>query len=99
MSATAATLSAEDYEKRKLFLTTLKILTKTEQEELYRMLKGSEADYSENSNGVFFDVCKLPAHIFERMYQYVDFCKRNVEAAKEREEQTREMQAAMYDSL
>lgn len=99
MSATAATLSGEDYEQRKVFLNTIKQLSKEEQEELYRILKGSDADYSENSNGVFFDVCKLPAHIFERMNQYVEFCKTNMEVAKEREEQTREMQAALYETM
>jgi hypothetical protein len=89
MSATAAMLSAEDYERRKLFLPRLRILSKTQQEELYRILKDSGAEYSENHNGIFFDICKLPAHVFERMSQYVDFCKGNLEAERERDELNR----------
>ncbi len=97
MSASAAVLSAEDYEKRKLFLNNLKILTRTEKEELYRILKDSTAEYSENSNGIFFDVCKLPAHIFERMSQYVEFCRKNLEETQERDEQKRRAHKALLE--
>jgi hypothetical protein len=98
MSASAAILTTEDYEKRKLFLGSLKILTKFEQEEIYRILKESTAEYSENSNGIFFDVCKLPAHVFERMNQYLEFCKKNLEVAQERDEQKRRAHEALLDS-
>ncbi len=97
MSANAAVLSTEDYEKRRIFLTTIKVLTKVEQEELYRILKESSAEYSENSNGIFFDVCKLPAHIFERMNQYVEFCKKEQDAEKDREEHHRRAHQALLE--
>jgi hypothetical protein len=97
MSATAAMLSAEDYERRKLFLPRLKILSKIQQEELYRILKDSGAEYSENHNGIFFDICKLPAHVFDRMCQYVEFCKKNLEAERQRDEHNRIVHKRMLD--
>ena len=97
MSASAATLSIEDYEKRRIFLNTIKALSKVEQEEIYRIIKDSSAEYSENSNGIFFDVCKLPAHTFERMNQYVEFCKKEQETAKERDEQNRRVHQALLE--
>ena len=56
MSASAAALSAEEYDKRKLFLEDLKTLSKEEHKELFRILKQAKTEYTENSNGIFFDV-------------------------------------------
>ena len=53
MSASAANLTNEEYEERKVFLEELKKLVKVEQEEIFRILKKNKCDYSENSNGVF----------------------------------------------
>ena len=56
MSASAATLTNEEYEERKVFLEELKRLVISEQEEIFRILKRGACEYSENTNGVFFDV-------------------------------------------
>ena len=54
MSASAASLTQEEYEQRKLFADEVKLLTRNEMEEIYKLLKAKKAEYSENSNGVFF---------------------------------------------
>lgn len=95
MSASAAGLSAEEYEDRKRFLDELKTLVKNEQEEIYRILKTSRAECSENSNGVFFDVCKLPAETFDAMKKFMAFCRKNREEFAAREEESRRAQEAL----
>jgi hypothetical protein len=95
MSASAASLTATEYDERKRFLEELKTLSKSEMEELYRILKGSTAEYSENSNGVFFDACKLPADIFAQMQKFMEFCRKNRDDFALREEEERQAQEAL----
>lgn len=95
MSASAATLTAEDYESRKVFLQELKALSPIEQQEIYRILKESGLEYSENHNGVFFDVCKLPAEIYAKMKEFMEFCQKNREEFATREESERQAQEAL----
>jgi hypothetical protein len=95
MSASAAALSGKEYDDRKLFLEELKTLARSEQEEIYRILYRANAEYSENSNGVFFDVCKLPADIFQQMQKFMEFCKKNRNDFAMREEEERKAQEAI----
>lgn len=98
MSASAATLTTEEYDERKRFLEDLKILVKGEQEEIYRILRKSKAEFSENSNGVFFDACKLPAETFDAMKKFLEFCRKNRDDFAVREEEERKAQEALaYD--
>jgi hypothetical protein len=95
MSASAATLSAEEYEVRKMFLEELKQLVKGEQEEIYRILSRHKSEFSENSNGVFFDICKLPAAAFQEMQKFMEFCRKNRQDFAAREEEERRAQEAL----
>jgi|LauGreDrversion4_2_1035121.scaffolds.fasta_scaffold2221264_1 hypothetical protein len=96
MSAAAAALTNEQYEERKLFLDALKQLVKSEQEELFRILKNTKCEFSENSNGVFFDVCKVPADVFESMKKFMDFCRKNRQEFALREQEEKKAQEALY---
>ena len=96
MSASAATLSPEDYESRKTFLQELKDISTIEQQEIYRILKESGVEYSENHNGVFFDICKLPADIYAKMKEFMDFCRKNREDFAAREESERQAHEALH---
>ena len=82
----------DNYDKRKDFLETIKILNKTEQEELFRILKRNLSIYTENSNGIFFDVTKLNDATFEQMIQFVEFCKKNRQEFQHREEEEKRAQ-------
>lgn len=95
MSATAATLSLEEYEERKRALEEIKFLSKVEQEEVFVILKLTSSEYSENSNGIFFDLCKLPADAFTQIQKYLDFCRKNRDEFAAREEQERKAQEAL----
>jgi hypothetical protein len=97
MSASAATLTGDEYEQRKLFSDEVKLLTKDEMEEIYRILKLSKAEFSENSNGVFFDVSKLPAEVFEKLQTFMVFCKKSRDDCNAREEEYKKARDALIN--
>jgi hypothetical protein len=85
----ASTLTAADYEERKQFLEDLKKLVKSEQETILYILQSYHCDYSENSNGIFFDVTKVNKEAFTKMREYMEFCKKNRDNFLQREEEER----------
>jgi hypothetical protein len=62
------------YELRKAFTENLTILAKSEYEQIFRILKASGENYSENGNGIFFDVNGLATETFEKMNNYMQLC-------------------------
>jgi len=82
----------EDYETRKLFLENLKLLNKSEKEEIFRILTVTKSVYTENSNGIFFDISKLSQDAFEQMIQFLEFCKKNRQDFLDREEEEKKVQ-------
>jgi hypothetical protein len=66
-----------DYEDRKLFLERLPALVKDEYEEIFRIVKQSGIPWSENSNGVFFDINAVPIDIFLKLKSFMEFCMAN----------------------
>ena len=97
MSATAAHLTNEQYEERKKFLENLKSLVKEEQEQLYRILKRSGAEMSENTNGVFFDICSIQTPIFERLSEFMNLCLKNREEFRIREDEQHRLLQSIAD--
>jgi hypothetical protein len=77
MSGSLNTLSNEEYEQRKHVLAELKNLVKPEQEQVFLILKKYKLDYSENSNGVFFDLSRIPREPFEEIQKFLEFCRVN----------------------
>ena len=75
MEQQSPTLSAADYEARKQFLEDLKLLDKNEYEEVYRLIHRDGVDYTENSNGVFFDLTMLSNTTFLKLTQFMELCK------------------------
>jgi hypothetical protein len=65
------------YEKRKQFFENLKILVKSEYEEIFRILKRNREEYTENSNGIFFDVNTVGETCFQALQEYMNFCLEN----------------------
>jgi hypothetical protein len=79
-----------DYEDRKLFLERLPSLVKDEFEEIFRIIKQSGIPWSENSNGIFFDINAVPTDIFVKLKGFMEFCMTN---RAEQEERIRVMEA------
>jgi hypothetical protein len=96
MSASAATLTTEEYDQRKLFLEELKVLVKGELEEIYKVLRKHRCEISENSNGVFFDLCKVPADAFKELQGFMEFCRQNRIALDKRDEEEKKAEEALY---
>jgi hypothetical protein len=67
-------MTTPTYEKRKILFENLKILVESEYEEFYRILKRNGEPYTENSNGIFFDVMALKDTTFTEMEKFMEFC-------------------------
>lgn len=71
----APTSGKEAYELRKQYLEDLKGLEKEEYEEIFRIIKRNEIDYSENTNGIFFDLTTIPDSVFTKLCAFMELCK------------------------
>lgn len=72
------------YEQRKQFLEQLNQLSRSELEDIFRIIKRHNDIYSENTNGIFFDVASLREETFQRMNEFMEFCMNNREEQKHR---------------
>ena len=84
-----ASLTDAEYDSRKKFLEDLKGLSKTEMAKMFEILKRHKMEYSENSNGVFFDLIKLSKEAFEELQVYMEFCRTVQSEQKIRDENER----------
>ncbi len=71
----AAPPSKSEYEQRKQMLDDLKQLSKDEYKEVFRIIKNHNAEFTENSNGVFFDLNLLSTEAFDDLLKYMTLCK------------------------
>jgi hypothetical protein len=70
-------LAPDEYERRRAFLDSLKGLTKAEHIEIARILVKHNVAFSENSNGIFFNVGLLDQPTFDALLQFLDFTQFN----------------------
>ena len=82
-----------DYEERKKIFDTIKALVKPEQEEIFRIIRKYKVSYSENSNGIFFDLSIVPNDAFDQIKEYIHFCMNN---RKEHEERLKELETIRH---
>ena len=88
----SATLTNEEYDQRKRFLEDLKLLSKTEHAKLFEILRSQNAEYSENSNGVFFDISKVSSQVFKEMNDYMEYCSQVRKEQADRDEDEKRAQ-------
>jgi hypothetical protein len=82
---TPGPLSQDEYERRRSFLEGLRTLTKAENIEIIRILQKHEAEFSENNNGVFFNVCTLTQPVFDSLELFLSFTQKNRQNLEDRE--------------
>ena len=82
---TPGLLPSEEYERRKRFLEGLKSLTRAEHIEIVRILQKHEIVFSENQNGVFFNVGLLPQEAFDALELFINFTNSNKKYLSDRE--------------
>lgn len=84
-SAPGALLPADEYERRKAFLDGIRHLTKAECIEIVRILQKYSVPFSENANGVFFNVAHLEQAVFDALELFLQFTQSNRKNLEERE--------------
>ena len=77
MSSAPGILNPDEYERRREFLDNLKGLTKAEYIEIVRILQKHEVGFSENANGIFFNVGMLEQKAFDALVQFLNFTQSN----------------------
>jgi hypothetical protein len=65
------------YDERRIFLENMKHLVQAEYEQLFRILRNNKQSFTENSNGIFFDLMSISDHTFKEMKPFMDFCMEN----------------------
>jgi hypothetical protein len=85
MSTCPGNLIPDEYERRRNFLEQLKTLTKAECIEIVRILQKHEVTFSENANGIFFNIGMLDQHVFDALLQFLNFTQSNRVDLAERE--------------
>ena len=65
---------ASSYDERKKVFESIKVLVKSEQEELFRIIRKTKVNYTENSNGIFFDLSTISNESFSLIKEYINFC-------------------------
>jgi hypothetical protein len=70
-------LSKEEYQRRKVFLEHLKGLSEPEYIEIVRLLKKHQVPFSENLNGIFFNVTNLSQESFQDLEAFLEFTQQN----------------------
>ena len=73
-----------EYETRKQLLEDIKHLSKEEYHEIFRIIKRNNVDYTENSNGVFFDLGNLADEIVIELQKFLEYCKEQQKSEKVR---------------
>jgi hypothetical protein len=82
------------YEQRKKLAEELKVLSKDQYEEVYRIIKRAGAPYSENSNGVFFDLNVVADDIVVQLSDFIQLVR-----LQEAEEKRRLEDLAYYRTV
>jgi hypothetical protein len=77
------------YEEKKQMLEDFKVLSKEEYAEVFRIIKRHDVEYSENSNGIFFDLTQCSPLVFEKLLQFIELTKTQ---RKNEQERTNELE-------
>ena len=70
----APTLTKEEYEQRKQILEDFKTLVKEEYEEVFRIIKRNGVTFTENNNGVHFDLCGVNQPTILQLISFLELC-------------------------
>ncbi len=82
-------ISKEDYDSRKELLENMKALSKTEKEDIFRIIKRENEQFSENSNGIFFDLATIKNTTFIEILNMITLSNQK---KQEQDERLKEME-------
>jgi hypothetical protein len=78
-------LTNEEYNRRKVFLDSLKGLTKAEYVEIVRILQKHQAPFSENHNGIFLNLTTMTQDVFDDLEKFLVFTQSNRQKLSDRD--------------
>jgi dsDNA-specific endonuclease/ATPase MutS2 len=86
------------YEERRNIFEHIKVLVDSEQQEIFRIIRKTKENYTENSNGIFFDLSTISEATFVQINEYLNFClkTRQEDALRLNELETIRIQNANY---
>ncbi len=84
------------YERRRQLFENIKQLVKPEQEHILKLLRKYKESYTENSNGIFFDLINICDAAFTSIEEYMEFCIKNRQEEKERLEELNRLRNETY---
>jgi len=70
-------MEPSEYERRKAFFDEMKTMGRSEHIEIARILRKYNVSTSENRSGIFFDLGKLSAEVFEALLAFREFVQQN----------------------
>lgn len=73
----------------------MSILVQSEQEHIFRILKNSGEGFSENCNGVFFDVASIKPSTFAAIRDYISICTNVRKSQEDRINEMNRMRGAL----
>jgi hypothetical protein len=77
------------HDERKQIFDTIKALAKPEQEAIFRIIRKTKENYTENSNGIFFDLSTISDEALLQIKEYLHFC---LKTRQEHEERLKELE-------
>jgi len=95
----AMDLTAAEYERRRTFCDAMKKMSRPEYIEIARILQRNGVGISENRNGLFFDMAKLPASVFEELLRFREFVTQGATELAKRDNILRDLKEAGSLSL
>jgi hypothetical protein len=76
--------SPTEYELRKQLMEEIKKMSNEQYKEIFRILKRNNVSYTENSNGIFFDLNAVSDITIQELQKFVELSQAQQIAEKER---------------
>lgn len=87
-----------EFEQRKKMFDQIKNFNRTEQEELYRILRRSSEEMSENRNGIFFDLMAVKQTTVDKIQEWIEFCDKNRSTFESREKEMNDLLSENFEA-
>jgi hypothetical protein len=84
----------ERHERMERVVASVKTLSATEQEELFKILHSNECEYSRNNNGIFINLGWIDEPLLCKIEKFIEFCHKSRRELDKYENLRKELQAA-----
>lgn len=84
----------DQHERMERVVASVKTLSATEQEELFKILHSNECEYSRNNNGIFINLGWIDEPLLCKIEKFIEFCHKSRRELDKYENLRKELQAA-----